>query len=140
MLSAVALKSALDDLNSKFEAATGHKLLVSYGTAGELAKRIQGGETVDVTILPKPWMDQLVQQDKVLPDSVVKFASASVGVAVPAGAPKPDITSPDALKRSLLVSHQVDLLRRSGKRRSQRNSLCACVGASRDCRRDETED
>jgi molybdate transport system substrate-binding protein len=107
VLSAVAMKSALDDLASKFEATTGTKLLVTYGTAGELAKRIRGGETADLTILPKPWMDQLVQQGKVSSDNIRTFASASVGVAVRAGAPKPDIGSADALKRSLLAAKSI---------------------------------
>ena len=107
MLSAVAVKSALDDLAANFERATGDKLTISYATAGEVIKRVQGGESADVTILPKPRMDELVQQGTITPASTANFASAAVGVAVRAGAPKPDISSPDALKRSLLAAKSI---------------------------------
>ena len=108
MLSAVAVKSALDDLAANFERATGDKLTISYATAGEVIRRVQGGESADVTILPKPRMDELVQQSKIMPGgSTANFASAAVGVAVRAGAPKPDISSPDALKRLLLAAKSI---------------------------------
>jgi molybdate transport system substrate-binding protein len=107
VLSAVALKSALDELAANFERSTGGKLAISYATAGEAIRRIRGGESADVTILPKPRMDELDQAGKILPGSTANFASASVGVAVRAGAPKPDISSPDALKRSLLAAKSI---------------------------------
>jgi molybdate transport system substrate-binding protein len=107
VLSAIAVKSALDDLSGTFERSTGNKMTVSYATAGEVIKRIQAGESADVTILPKPRVDELVQQGKILPGSAKSFASAAVGVAVRTGAPKPDISSPDALKRSLLGAKSI---------------------------------
>jgi molybdate transport system substrate-binding protein len=107
VISAVAVKSALDDLAANFERSTGDKLTISYATAGEVIKRIEAGEIADLTILPRPRMDELVQQSKILPGSTVNFASAAVGVAVRAGAPKPDTSSPDALKRSLLATKSI---------------------------------
>src|SRR5207245_4312909 len=107
VLSAVAVKSALDELAGSFERATGNKLTVSYATAGEVVKRIAGGESADIVILPKPRLDELAQQSKIAPESATGFASAVVGVAVRTGAPKPDIGSPDALKRSLLAAKSI---------------------------------
>jgi molybdate transport system substrate-binding protein len=107
VISAVAVKSALDDLAANFEPSTGNKVTISYAVAGEVIKRVQAGENADVTILPKPRMNELVQQGKVLAGSTVNFASAAVGVAVRAGASKPDISSPDALKRSLLAARSI---------------------------------
>jgi len=107
VLSAVAVKTALDDLASQFERTSGNKVSLSYATAGEVINRIRGGEAADVTILPKPRMDELVQQGKIVSNSVLKFASAAVGVAVRAGAPKPDISSPEVLKRSLLAANSI---------------------------------
>jgi molybdate transport system substrate-binding protein len=107
VLSAVAVKSPLDDLAANFERSTGDKLTISYATAGEVIRRIRGGESADVTILPKPRMDELVQEGKIPPGSTANFASTTVGVAVRAGAPKPDISSPDALRRSLLAAKSI---------------------------------
>jgi molybdate transport system substrate-binding protein len=108
VLSAAALKSSLDDLAGNLERRSGLRIMLNYGTAGDIKNRIQrGGESVDVTILSKPRMDELVQQGKVNADSVTKIASAAVGVAVRAGAPKPDISSSDALKRSLLAAKSI---------------------------------
>ena len=103
----VAVKSALDDLAANFERNTGDKVTISYAVAGEVIKRVQAGESADVTILPKPRMDELVQQGKLLAGSTVNFASAAVGVAVRAGAAKPDISSADSLKRSLLAARSI---------------------------------
>ena len=107
VLSAVAVKSALDEFAANFDRTTGDKLTISYATAGEVIRRIRGGESADVTILPKPRMDELVKEGKILPGSTANFASAAVGLVVHAGAPKPDISSPDALKRSLLAAKSI---------------------------------
>jgi molybdate transport system substrate-binding protein len=107
VLSAVAVKSALDELAATFERSTGDKVTISYAVAGEVIKRVQTGESADVTILPKPRMDELVQQGKVLAGSTVNVASGAVGMAVRAGSPKPDISSPDAVKRSLLAAKSI---------------------------------
>lgn len=55
MLSAVAVKSALDELIAGAERATGHKVTVAYATAGVLRDRIKAGETFDMVILPRPF-------------------------------------------------------------------------------------
>lgn len=107
VLSAVAVKTALDDLAAMYERSTGGKVAISYATAGEVKTRIQGSEVFDVTILPKARMDELAQQGKIVSGTVVSFVSAALGLAVRAGAPKPDISSPEALKRSLLAAKSI---------------------------------
>ena len=107
VLSAVAVKSALDDLVGKFEQTTGNKITVSYGTAGDVLKRLQAGESAGVAILPKPRLDELVHQGKVAPGSTRDFATGEVGLAVRAGTSRPDISSPEALKRSLLAAKSI---------------------------------
>ena len=107
VLSAVAMKTALDDLAREFERTGGHKITISYATASELRNRIQGGEFADVTILPRPVFEPLLAQGKVVPDSPVKFAQSSVGVSVRAGEPKPNISSADAVRRSLLAAKSI---------------------------------
>jgi molybdate transport system substrate-binding protein len=107
ILAAVAMKAPLDELFSQFEHQTGDKVTVRYGTAGEVRNRLHTSEAVDVVILPLPLMDEAAQQALVMPGSTVKLASTLVAMAVREGAPKPDITSLDALKRTLLAASSV---------------------------------
>jgi molybdate transport system substrate-binding protein len=107
VLSAVAMKPALDDLSREFERSTGHTLKMAYATAGIVRDRIRDGETVDVAIAPRSAFDPLLTQGKIAPGTATVVARSLVAVAVPAGAPKPDISTVDALKRSLLAAKSV---------------------------------
>jgi molybdate transport system substrate-binding protein len=107
VLTSVALTSALDELTPAFERATGNKLVVVYGLAADLRKRILEGETADVVILTRPMMEDLQKQDKVLPGSLVNVGGTAVAVVARAGVPKPDINSVDALKQALLSAKSI---------------------------------
>jgi len=107
VLSAVAMRSALDDLAPQFERTTGHKLTISYAVAGEHRKRIEDGEFGDITILPRPWFEPLLTQGKISAGSQMIVARSTVGVSVRAGTPKPDISSVEAVKRSLLAAKSI---------------------------------
>jgi molybdate transport system substrate-binding protein len=107
VLSAVAMKPALDDLAREFERTSGHKVTLAYATAGIIRDRIRGGETVDVAIMPRSAFDLLVAEGKIVPGSATRVAQSLVAVAVRAGAPKPDISSVEALKRSLLAAKSI---------------------------------
>jgi molybdate transport system substrate-binding protein len=107
VLSAVAMKPALDDLARDFGNSTGHTVNIVYATAGVVRDRIRDGEAVDVAILPRSAFDPLVTQGKIAPGTVTVLARSLVAVAVPAGAPKPDISTVDALKRTLLAAKSV---------------------------------
>jgi len=107
VMSTVALSAALDDLKPKFETATGHKLTVVYSVIADLKKRIQDGETADVILLSRAALNDLQSQGKVASDSIVNVASSSVAVAARAGAPKPDISTRDALRRALLAGKSI---------------------------------
>jgi len=102
VLSSVALASALDELAPVFERATGNKLVVDYGIAAQLRDRFLTGEAADVLILTRPLMDDLQKQGKVTTGSLMNVGGTAVAVVVRAGAPKPDISSVEAFKRSLL--------------------------------------
>ncbi len=101
VLSANVFTGVLDALTGDFERTTGHKVTIVYGTAGVIRNRVQAGESGDVTILPRPMMDEVLRQGRITPGSIVDLAHSAVGVAVRTGAPKPDIRSVDAFKRSL---------------------------------------
>ena len=76
------------------------------GTA-DMMKRLQGGETVDLVIIGANSLDELVKLGKVEPGSRVDFVKSGVGVAVRAGARKPDISSGDAVKQALLSASSI---------------------------------
>src|SRR6202790_406088 len=105
--STIGVRSAAEELFLRFEKASGHKLAVTWGTAPMLVKRIEGGETADVLILSRAGIDTLRKQGKIVPGSDVTLASSGVGIAVKAGAPKPDISTPEALKQTLLKARSI---------------------------------
>jgi molybdate transport system substrate-binding protein len=107
VLASVALTSALDELAPQYERATGNKLKIGYSLIADIKKRILAGETADVVILSRPAMDDLGKQDKFAPGSITNIAGTPVAVAARAGAPKPDISTVDALKRSLLAAKSI---------------------------------
>jgi molybdate transport system substrate-binding protein len=107
VLTSVALTSALDELAPQFERATGNKLKIEYSLIADIKKRMIAGETADVIMLSRPVMDELQKQDKFEPGSVANVAGTPVAVTARAGTPKPDISSVDALKRTLLAAKSI---------------------------------
>jgi molybdate transport system substrate-binding protein len=101
------MQSVLEDLGPQFERTTGHTLAVSFATGGGTVKRVQDGEAADVVITLQQGIDTLVQDGKVPAGSVTAVARAGIFVAVRQGAPKPDVSSPDALKRTLLAAKSI---------------------------------
>jgi molybdate transport system substrate-binding protein len=65
------------------------------------------GEIADLLILPRPLVEELVQQNEIVADSMVNIAHSDVAMGVRSGAVKPDISSPDAFKRSLLAAKSI---------------------------------
>jgi molybdate transport system substrate-binding protein len=107
VLSGIAMQEVVEDLGPKFERATGHKLAVTFANLGGAVKRIQDGETADVLIIPQSGIEGFVKDGRVTADSVAVVAYSSMGVAVRKGAPKPDISSPEAFKRTLLAAKSI---------------------------------
>jgi molybdate transport system substrate-binding protein len=105
--SSIGVRSAAEELFGCFETSSGHGLAVTWGTAPMLVKRIEGGETADVLILSRAGIDALKKQGKIAPGSDVTLAGSGVAIAVKGGAPKPDISTPEALKRTLLAAKSI---------------------------------
>jgi molybdate transport system substrate-binding protein len=103
VLSANGIREALGDLAGEFERTTGNKVTISYGEAGEIRKRVQDGESFDVTVLPMSVLEELLKQGKIAPGSAANVARTTFGMGVRSGGPKPDVSSADALRRSLLA-------------------------------------
>src|SRR5512145_2383029 len=83
VLSAIGMQSVLEDLGPKFERATGHKLAISFATAGAAVKRAQGGEAADVVIATRQGIDGLVKNGKAAADNVTALASTAFRKSVP---------------------------------------------------------
>jgi molybdate transport system substrate-binding protein len=101
-----AMKAAIDELLPKFEGETGNTVGVSYGPSGGIARRFIGGEPADVIVIDSGALDDLIRQGKVLPDPT-RIASTGIGICVRKGAPRPDVSTPDALKRALLAAKSI---------------------------------
>ena len=106
VFSTIGVRSAAEQLFAQFD-KTSHKLAVTWATAPMLVKRIEDGDTPDVVVLSRAGIDALQKQGKIAPGSDVTLASSGVGIAVKAGAPKPDISTPEALKRTLLAAKSI---------------------------------
>jgi molybdate transport system substrate-binding protein len=107
VFSTIGVRSAAELLIAQFDQASGHKLVVTWGTAPMLVKRIEDGDTADVVVLSRGGIDALQKQGKIAAGSDVTLASSGIGIAVKAGAPKPDISTPEALKRTLLNAKSI---------------------------------
>src|SRR5262245_3185005 len=107
VLSAFGMQSVLEDVGPEFERASGHKLENSFATGGAVVKRVQDGEIADVIISLRQGIDTLVKDGKAPAGNVAAVASAGIFVAVRIGASKPDVSSPDALKHTLLAAKSI---------------------------------
>jgi molybdate transport system substrate-binding protein len=105
--SSIGVRSAAEELFRKFEKQNGSRLAVTWGTAPMLVARIEAGERADVLILSRAGIDALHKQGKILSGTDVTLAGSGVAIAVKAGAPQPDISTPEALKRTLLKAKAI---------------------------------
>jgi molybdate transport system substrate-binding protein len=107
LLASTGVSSMMKVVLSDFEKKTGHNIKVSYDTSNLLMKRIQAGESVDLVILTAPLIDELTQSGKLTTGSRLDLAKSGIGVAIQSGKKKPDISSPEALKKALLETNSV---------------------------------
>lgn len=107
VLSTLAVQGALPGLIARFEAETGAKVEASFAPTNGLLTRIEGGEMADVAILTREGADALARAGVLDGGSVVDVVRSLVGIAVKAAAPKPDIVTPEALKRTLLEARSI---------------------------------
>ncbi|GAB7541349.1 molybdate ABC transporter substrate-binding protein [Cupriavidus sp. 8B] len=107
VLSTPTLKTSLEELGPQFERASGHTLVFKFDGVAPLKRQIEAGETFDIAILLPPMIDDLTKQGKIAAGTRTNIAQAAVGVAIRAGAPKPDISTVDAFKQTLLKARSM---------------------------------
>ena len=107
LYSTIGMRSVIEELGPKFEQTSGHKLDITWGLAAGLTKRVADGESPDALVAIRGGIDGLVKNGRIAEPSAVTFALSGVGVSVRAGAPKPDISTPDKLKEALLAAKAI---------------------------------
>lgn len=108
VLSTVAVKAVMEALIPQFERDSGHKVVIQFGTTAVLKRQIEAGESFDVAIFTPPALiDDMVRGGQIAADTRADFARTSVGVAVRAGTSKPDISSTETFKRSLVAAKSI---------------------------------
>jgi molybdate transport system substrate-binding protein len=105
-----AIATVLDKVGPEFERATGNKLNVITGFSPEFVKQIEAGAPFDIIVSPPGTINGLVKNGKVIAESRTTLARAGYGVAVRAGASKPDVSTTEAFKRTLLNARSIGYL------------------------------
>jgi len=107
ILSAGATKSALNELVERYQKISGNKLNVEYAPVGVLLQRLSGGAKPDVLIVTTDVIGDVEHKDWTVPGTSAPVGSVGVGIAVQAQARSPDISTPEALKQTLLDAKSI---------------------------------
>jgi molybdate transport system substrate-binding protein len=112
VISSGGFTAAYNILAPRFEQMTGKKIITAYGASmgnapDAIPQRLARGEPTDMIILARSALDDFTARGVVRPDSRVDLAESRIGVTVRAGAPKPDISTVDALRRTLLAAPSI---------------------------------
>jgi molybdate transport system substrate-binding protein len=102
-----APQDTLKTIAPEFEKATGHRLNFTFAVVGAIQQRIAGGEKADVVLLPVPLLNALEAAGKLRPDSKRLLARVGIAVIVRDGTPKPDVSTPDALRAALTKARSI---------------------------------
>ena len=105
--STIGVKSVLEELAPKFEKATGNKLNITWGLISAFTKKAQEGDVPDVLIVSRAGIDSLTKDGKIAAGSSATLGKSIFAVGVKQGAPKPDISTVDAFKKTLLAARAI---------------------------------
>jgi molybdate transport system substrate-binding protein len=112
VISSGGFTAAYNILAPRFERTTGKKIVSAFGASmgnapDAIPQRLARGEPTDIIILARSALDEFAARGVVRPESRVDLAESRIGVTVRAGAPKPDISTVDALRRTLLAASSI---------------------------------
>jgi molybdate transport system substrate-binding protein len=114
VLTARAIATVLDKIGPEFERQSGHKLKVIAGFGPVFVQQINAGEPFDIFVSTPATIDGLFKEGQLLADTRTNLVRSGIGVEVRAGAPKPDISSVEAFKRTLLNAKSIGYLKVGG--------------------------
>jgi molybdate transport system substrate-binding protein len=106
-----AIATVLEQIGGEFELRTGRKLNVITDVAIRLVRRINAGQPFDLLVAAPTQIDELINTGQIIPETRTDLARSGIGVAVRAGAPKPDVSSVEAFKRALLAARSIAYLK-----------------------------
>jgi molybdate transport system substrate-binding protein len=101
------MKAALEELQPQCERAIGRPLALQFNSTAAVKKKIEAGAEFDVTVVTSEAIGDLIEQGKLAGASRAELARSELGIGIRAGATKPDIHSPEALKRALLDAKSI---------------------------------
>jgi molybdate transport system substrate-binding protein len=107
VLSSIATKEAYLELVPQFEKAAGHTVVTAWSGTTAIMQKMATGEQHDLVIISSTEMEELIRQRKIVAGSRVDLATSGIGIAVRKGAPRPDVSTADALKKALLAAKTV---------------------------------
>ena len=107
-----AMRSSFEVLLPQFERDSGDKVSVTYQIYPGQKSRLKAGD-FDVALFARPQIDELNKQGKTVAATTADIARTSIGVAVKSGAPKPDVSSEEAFKRTLLAAKSITYTKES---------------------------
>jgi molybdate transport system substrate-binding protein len=106
LLSPDPIKATIEKLVGEFEAKSGNQVKITYGTGVSTRATVASGQALDVSILFAPFPEAL-KTGNIVPGSATVIARLRLALAVQKGAPKPDISTPEAVKRALLNAKSI---------------------------------
>jgi molybdate transport system substrate-binding protein len=107
VLAGGSMTVSLNELKPRFEMATGHKLTITFDSTPNLIKAATSGAPFDLGVVPVDVMKDAAARARFAAGPTIDIARVGYGVAVRAGAPKPDVSTPDALKQTLLKAQSI---------------------------------
>src|SRR5580692_2085070 len=110
VLAGGSLTSVLNELGPQFERASGHKLVIHFDSTPNLIKQATPGDPFDLGVVPADVFKDAAARARFTPAPTIDIARVGFGVAVRAGAPKPDVSTPDAFKKTLLDAKSITFL------------------------------
>ena len=117
VLSPVALKHVFEKVGPEFERTTGNKLTIIWGESGGIKANVEKGESFDVAFLTLGFVDDLIKQGKLDSASRTPIARSGIGIIVRKGAPKPDVSTTEALKQTFLAAKSIGFVEHSASSR-----------------------
>src|SRR5215467_12514250 len=109
VISTGGARAVMTSLVPEFERKSGHKVGIDFGTPGNMRDRLLQGEPADVAVAIAAILPDLEKAGRIAPGTRMEFAASYVGVVVRAGAPKLDVSTPDGVKRAILMAKTVAL-------------------------------
>jgi molybdate transport system substrate-binding protein len=107
LLSAASIQEVFKQVIGDFERASGHKVIIHYGTMGAITEWMRGGEAADLVISSLQSISALIKDGKIEPSSQTTIAKVGVGMVVPSGTPAPSVASVEDFSRALLSARTI---------------------------------